>query len=62
MLSYTRKWIEKRKTDTLLTPNKMNTNILFESSPGSKEYRENPIKRHGEIFLNGKAEKLTAYL
>lgn len=40
----------------------MNTNILFESSPGSKEYRENPIKRHGEIFLNGKAEKLTAYL
>lgn len=43
----------------------MNTSILFESSPGSKEYRENrenSIKGHGEIFLNGKTEKLALHI
>ena len=43
----------------------MNTGGLFQSPPGSRAYRrnrKNSIKRHGEIFLNGKAEKLALLL
>lgn len=39
----------------------MNTSRPFQSPPGSRGYRinrKNSIKRHGDIFLNGKAEKL----